>query len=1281
MVLLPISKQPHPNQRSAIPKNLKNPNGYGNVNIKITESYDYNDFRSYENMTPLHISKQRNSKQLLIKPKTQTDLKNSETTKYQPINITGQLLDYNILNQYIKKIYIIVSSYVLNEGLAFKNLFESLSITNEIIILDNHDLPSNILDDVANNNDTLIFAIGVINIKNADVLIPINDKCLIYQVEQQNILRFKNTDHSMGLFLKNFNNVIEFSLLNNYYNKQPEIIMPLINYTSNIVNKDFDILFYGSESPRRKKILRYLYSLNKYKIHIAADIWGEELKNLINRSKIILNLHFIEDSNFETFRINLALSCNTHIISERPTNEKEAYVYNIYENLINFVPSLSINENLNNLSFFIDNILRTDSTKSPDKIEKIEYINNQTKTVVLNNLFKTRFNETLFHKYFLKIAKVSNEINYSVIQNYSLHEFKERKYYAHLHCYDISKFNEIYKPYIDKISEYFSVIVTYSIGKNIINRTERFVILQIPNKGMDIGAKFCAIAFLNKENIQYEYVLFLHSKSNPETRRKYFEPLINNLDEEFIENINQNDAYFPDIQWEIVGDRLKWVSNNSEFKNHENTNWPERNLLYRNELLKYLGVNNHTNRFIEGNCYILSKQVIHKLYTDPLLYNILNTETSFDYNWVSKAYNIQGNIYQVYKLFQKNKLAPRNQNSFGGCVEDVFERVILNFCNNYRILNNELITKITNKNDFRKLCKLNLSLINNIIIPDIEFNKPNETFYIEFREFKHCEFIIRNIIIKLPDWSHTIVCGNLNYEFMKKIADSISPNIKIVKLDIDNLNTAEYSRLLMSKEFWDNFNGEKLLLYQEDSYMFHNRIDEFLEYDYIGAPWPIDQDEHINQKEYGVGNGGFSLRSKSKMIEVIEKINWEKDLILGENLKQYMIHTDNYIIPEDVYFSKSLLEKNIGKVAPRNIALKFSQETQKSPKPLGGHNFYLADNYTSLNYNKLYLNNDKYYSKVNHRGGWKSIIQYGLNYNIITDNFLEFPNIILEDCCESNFCWNDNSHSINNKWIGITHFTNNVPKIWENCHIDNILNNNNFIRSLGNCAGIIVLSNYMKEYLSKFIIFKNIPIYSLKHPIDQIINKFDINKFLNFNKFNIVLLGQQLRNYSDIFKINSSIINKKIWLSGIKNKENSEHKLCTDLFYNKIISNLKEFSEIKKTLQTPYLSNFEEYDKIITSSIILIPLYNASANNSVLEIIQTNTPAFITRLPSTEEYLGKNYPMFYTNINEVNNILNDRELFNKKYIECHNYLKNMDKSDLTYQRFYSDLLKIINDVY
>lgn len=267
------------------------------------------------------------------------------------------------------------------------------------------------------------------------------------------------------------------------------------------------------------------------------------------------------------------------------------------------------------------------------------------------------------------------------------------------------------------------------------------------------------------------------------------------------------------------------------------------------------------------------------------------------------------------------------------------------------------INLIKKKEDFRELCNKNLNLIRNISIPDIPKENYYEAFYIEFRIFNHAEYLIRNTILKLPNWAHTVVCGNTNFENITNICNNISRNIRIIKLNIDNLNTSEYSKLLMTKDFWCNFKGEKLLLYQEDSFLFHNKIQPFLNYDYVGAPWPEHQDEHINQKQYGVGNGGFSLRSKSKMIECINRVNWERDLELGKNLIKYMNHTGNYIIPEDVYFSKSLLEKKIGTVAPRNVAINFSQEIIPSVNPLGGHNFYLARNNLSLNIGLINVTN------------------------------------------------------------------------------------------------------------------------------------------------------------------------------------------------------------------------------------------------------------------------------------------------------------------------------------
>ena len=644
----------------------------------------------------------------------------------------------------IHKIYIIASNYVLNEGETLKKVFQDYNIQSEVININKENISDELYREVLNNNDRIILAIGVINIKNPELLHKLNTKCLVYQIEQKNILS-ERENYLLKLFLKGMPNIVDFSHNNNYYYKNVDVLIPFIETQTNSNSKDIDVLFYGSMSNRRLIILDALFNLNKYKIKFVDKCFGKELLDLISRSKIVLNLHYSDNSFFEIFRINLAISYNTHIVSEIPTIDNEEYLYKLYKNLVYFVPKLN-KDNFYQLDKLISNLLIKPVIKSHFQLNEINKINNISQKVLfenlnyiidstINNLRKSNLDESLFHKYYLKLEKTDNKIKYNVIKTIISDYFIERKYYAHLHCYDISKFNEIYGEYINIICRYFSVIVTYSIGNNTIDNNSDLVILKIPNKGMDIGGKFCAVKYLNSNEISYEYILFLHSKSNPETRIKYFKPLIDNLDDEFIKNINENDGYFPDIQWEIVGDKLKMISGNPEFAD---SNLPERNILYRNKLLKYLGANNETNYFIEGNCYILSKRVIDKLYTDPLLYNILNTETCFDYNWVSKAYNIHGDIYQVYKQFQERKLAPRNQNSFDGYLEHVFERVVLNFCDNYRIINDKSINIIGLKN-------INVSIADNLVLLKNYLNKLNKNSKIYIYDISEIEKINYNI--------------------------------------------------------------------------------------------------------------------------------------------------------------------------------------------------------------------------------------------------------------------------------------------------------------------------------------------------------------------------------------------------------------------------------------------------------------------------------------------------------------------------------------------------------
>lgn len=101
------------------------------------------------------------------------------------------------------------------------------------------------------------------------------------------------------------------------------------------------------------------------------------------------------------------------------------------------------------------------------------------------------------------------------------------------------------------------------------------------------------------------------------------------------------------------------------------------------------------------------------------------------------------------------------------------------------------------------------------------------------------------------------------------------------------------------------------LIIQADGFISnHNKwSDRFLNYDYVGAPWPSNQWFNFNKPEkYRVGNGGFSLRSK-------------KLLNLTPNLPLYS--------NEDVVIcvaSRELLENAGVKIAPLEIAKYFAQE-------------------------------------------------------------------------------------------------------------------------------------------------------------------------------------------------------------------------------------------------------------------------------------------------------------------------------------------------------------------
>lgn len=110
---------------------------------------------------------------------------------------------------------------------------------------------------------------------------------------------------------------------------------PTMIYDENIDGKeDIDVLFFGSITQRRWKILKYLKNalpphLNFQHIY---GIWGKHRDDIVRRSKIIINIHAFENhSRFEMTRISYLLSNKKAVISE-PSD-----VEGSWKNIIDFV--------------------------------------------------------------------------------------------------------------------------------------------------------------------------------------------------------------------------------------------------------------------------------------------------------------------------------------------------------------------------------------------------------------------------------------------------------------------------------------------------------------------------------------------------------------------------------------------------------------------------------------------------------------------------------------------------------------------------------------------------------------------------------------------------------------------------------------------------------------------------------------------------------------------------------------------------------------------------------
>jgi hypothetical protein len=155
-------------------------------------------------------------------------------------------------------------------------------------------------------------------------------------------------------------------------------------------------------------------------------------------------------------------------------------------------------------------------------------------------------------------------------------------------------------------------------------------------------------------------------------------------------------------------------------------------------------------------------------------------------------------------------------------------------------------------------------------------------------------------------------------------------------LEVDNFDIETCNTLMKDALFWNNLEGyDKCLIVQDDGMLIRKGLDdsEFMDYDYVGAPWrecPENQEVAELTKNGMVGNGGFCLRTVKACIDVTESSNSTKELLFNKRLQT---------IQEDVWFVKELAAKGY-KVCPSEKAKSFSVEQVYNLNTFGFHKLW-----------------------------------------------------------------------------------------------------------------------------------------------------------------------------------------------------------------------------------------------------------------------------------------------------------------------------------------------------
>ncbi len=237
----------------------------------------------------------------------------------------------------------------------------------------------------------------------------------------------------------------------------------------------------------------------------------------------------------------------------------------------------------------------------------------------------------------------------------------------------------------------------------------------------------------------------------------------------------------------------------------------------------------------------------------------------------------------------------------------------------------------------------------------------------------------------------------------------------------------------------------------------------------------------------------------------------------------------------------------------------------------------------------------------------------------------------------------------NEIWTGIVHGVFDVRKTYPVSHysLNELLQDTKFKASLQHCAGLFTHTQYIRQQLLQNTHWdKKIPINVLPYTTEEPQRGFRADWFWRQGKPTIFSIGSTMNRLSSFFEIGNGEFNKVLVTPRVSSSFSSY--LQSEMKTTKNVSSVS-FQEYPKQ------SNFDE---ILSHNPVFIDHYDLNTDPVLTQCIVRNTPMIIRRHPAAEEVLGKDYPLFFSDLNQVSALLNESSI-----LEGHVYLANISKKD------------------